>query len=189
MISWIKFFLFLSLALLVELVWDAGIGRWIAPPNLIHLVAMGVALNAGPRRGALIGGFAGLVNDLLGIHPDGVETFAGLMLGALAGWGGRRILLETELSRFFAVGCLIVAISGVISLTHFGLVVARESSLIAQGYGIILRARPQFDSQGVVLAIFAWPVLARLIESIHLLDEDEGLPTAATRQTGRPIKR
>ena len=189
MVSWIKFFLFLSIGLLVELIWDAAIGRWMGPPNLTHLVAMGVAMNAGPRRGALTGGIAGLLNDLLSVHPDGVETFAGLLIGALAGWGGRRILLETELSRFVAVGFLIVAISAMVSLANFGLVAARESALIAQGYSIILRAQPQFDYHGVILAIFAWPLLARFIESIHLLDEEEGLPTAATRQTGRPIKR
>lgn len=188
MIAWFRFFLFILLGFVIEFLWDAAIGKWIGPPNLTILVAVGVALNAGPRRGAVVGGLTGLLNDLVSIEPNGAETISGVLIGALAGFIGRRVLLDTDATRFTAVAILTALAALMVTLIDAALIMAIETSLIAKGYQIVTEAHAHYDYHGVFLAVMVWPFIANYVDNTQINDE-EGLPTTAFRKSRQTIKR
>lgn len=141
----IQWTLLLLAALLIEFVWEAALGRWLAPPCLTLVVGLAAAMRMGPVRGAWIAGVAGLASDLARLRPDGVEALAAIAIGALAGLAGRRIVMDLAVVRWFFAALFIVT-AGLIS----GLLDA------------MLYADFAFNAAGALLAIAAWPVIIRV---------------------------
>jgi len=166
--AWIQFFIALLAAAVFELAWDAAVSPWIAPPNLIQIIAAAVALHAGYRRGALVGALAGLLGDLLQARPSGIETLSGALMGLAAGFLGRRIIVEGFWARWSALTALVALEAAARMVGDWALLAMLESSLLAQGKTLMAHAIPQLDMTGALMAGVLWPVWARPVGRIRI---------------------
>jgi rod shape-determining protein MreD len=138
------------------MLWDALLGRWLAPPDLTMLIALSVALAAGPRQGALCGALAGALCDLTSPMCDGVTTMTGAVLGLLAGWMGRQIVLDAFWTRWAALASLVFLAAGLRAVIDWRL------------FGAVLMA----DWTGPLLASAGWPWLRRRVGLIGISDDE-----------------
>jgi len=80
-VRWISYFILAYIALGMQVGLRAYIGVNGAPPNLVLLAAIFIAINA-PRDAALLGCFGlGLMQDLLTLEPVGLYAFAYGLIG------------------------------------------------------------------------------------------------------------
>lgn len=174
--GWVKYFIFLIVAAVIELAWDAALGKWVAPPNLVQLLATGVAMGMGPRRGALVGGFAGLLSDLIQQRPDGVETLSAIAICALAGFVGRRVFLELYVGRWIVVGALLFLDAALRAGGEWAFILLKESTLSNQGWSLTARGLPGMDYTGALAAIPFWPAVYWLANVIDIISGNVEAP-------------
>lgn len=114
-----------------------------APPDVLLVVVVGLALAGGPLAGAVTGFAAGLLLDLAppADHALGRVALAFALVGYLAG------LLRSDVARSALVPLFVVALASLVSLAAYVAV------------GVVL-ADPRLD----------WPAVARSIPSLVLYD-------------------
>jgi len=168
---WITIVLALAAALAIEMTWDAALGARLPPPNLVSLIALGVATRIGPRRGALLVGITGLLAGQVNMRPDGIEALVGLAVGALAGMAGRRIVMDDFGARWFIIAALL----------------GFEAVFYAAGERLLYRRELNIDVAGAALAALAWPLVAGRLARIDVADEDlKPLVTTAQKRRITP---
>lgn len=128
---------------------------WVKP-DLPLVVVVCAALLGGPRRGALMGGGAGLLADLLSAHTLGVTILAKMVTGYVIGLAERQVFKENAFLPIFAL---------LIATVLHGLLFFGVLSLLGQGvdwrqtavYSVALPA-----VYNAFVAVLLHPVIYRL---------------------------